>query len=335
MNQEQCNIDFVITWVDGSDPEWQKVKAEYNPDKSVDASHLRYRDWDILKYWFRAVEKFAPWVRKIHFITFGHLPEWLNTNNPKLNIVRHEDYLPKDALPCFNSNAIELSMHLIDDLSEQFVYFNDDMFLLKSISPEDFFVNGLPVDDAVLSPVMPIWGEEIGKTSFNNVNIINKYFNKNEVIKKYRSKFLNLRYGKQLLRTICLLPWRHFSGFYNDHLPIAYLKSTFKQVWDVEHDLLAEVTQHRFRCYHADVSHWLMRYWQFCTGSFIPASPKRGADLEIDSPNTLEIIKNQSCKMFCINDKIDSEDDFKRIKLNLQDAFEHILPYPCSFEKRM
>ena len=82
-------IDFVIMWVDGSDPKWLEEKNKYL-DKKIDTSNAinRYRDMGVLKYWFRGVEKFAPWVNKIHFITCGHLPIWLNADNLKLNIVK-------------------------------------------------------------------------------------------------------------------------------------------------------------------------------------------------------------------------------------------------------
>ena len=93
-------IDFVITWVDGNDPAWQQeksrtLKASGLIDKTDDRKE-RYRDWDNLQYWFRGVEQFAPWVRKVHFVTWGHLPEWLNTSAPKLNIVNHEDFIPEE-----------------------------------------------------------------------------------------------------------------------------------------------------------------------------------------------------------------------------------------------
>ena len=61
-------IDFVITWVDGEDPIWQEEKAKYS-DVGSDKRKSRFRDWDQLRFWFRAVEKFAPWVNKIHFVT--------------------------------------------------------------------------------------------------------------------------------------------------------------------------------------------------------------------------------------------------------------------------
>ncbi len=75
---EDEKVDFVILWVDGNDPEWQASKAKYTADKGRDASANRYREWENLKYWFRGVEKFAPWVNNVYFVTCGHYPEWLN-----------------------------------------------------------------------------------------------------------------------------------------------------------------------------------------------------------------------------------------------------------------
>ncbi len=123
-------IDFVISWVDGDDREWQKSRNNYPGIEDVTAASL-YRDWDNLQYWFRGVEKFTPWVNRIHFVTWGHLPKWLNINHPKVNIVRHSDYLPKEYLPTFNSHSIELNLHRIEGLAEQFVYFNDDIFIMN------------------------------------------------------------------------------------------------------------------------------------------------------------------------------------------------------------
>lgn len=135
-------MDFVIAWVDGNDPAWQKEKrkTEHVPEVTAEADdrNERYRDWDNLQYWFRGVEQFAPWVRKIHFVTWGHFPKWLNTEHPKLHIVKHEDFIPSEFLPTFNSHTIEWNFHRILGLSERFVYFNDDMFLLNQIHPENF-----------------------------------------------------------------------------------------------------------------------------------------------------------------------------------------------------
>ena len=68
------DIDFVLTWVDGADADWLKKKASYLP--GAVKNDARFRDWGILKYWFRAVEAYAPWVRKIFLITDNQCPDW-------------------------------------------------------------------------------------------------------------------------------------------------------------------------------------------------------------------------------------------------------------------
>ena len=80
-------IDIVIPWVDGSDPVWQADHAKYRASKSADNHPARYREWGLFRYWFRGIEQNAPWVRKVHLLTYGHLPAWLEPDHPKLHIV--------------------------------------------------------------------------------------------------------------------------------------------------------------------------------------------------------------------------------------------------------
>lgn len=104
---EKADIDFVILWVDDQDPIWIEDKNKYKGQQGNHTNNeVRYRDWQNLKYWFRAVEKYAPWVRKIHFVTCGQKPEWLNINHPKLNLVDHKDYIDEKYLPTFSSHTI-------------------------------------------------------------------------------------------------------------------------------------------------------------------------------------------------------------------------------------
>ena len=71
-------IDFVVLWVDGNDPAWQSEKAKYSPQKTDDSNSAnRFRDWGLMPYWFRAIEKFTPWVRKIHFVTWDTFRSFL------------------------------------------------------------------------------------------------------------------------------------------------------------------------------------------------------------------------------------------------------------------
>lgn len=64
-------IDFVLPWVDGSDSAWIKQRNEYLGIKNDQTQDSRFRDWENLQYWFRGVEKFAPWVNHIYFVTWG------------------------------------------------------------------------------------------------------------------------------------------------------------------------------------------------------------------------------------------------------------------------
>ncbi len=47
---ENDKIDFIITWVDGSDPEWLSEKEKYSPPLMSDSGVFRYRDWDTLRF---------------------------------------------------------------------------------------------------------------------------------------------------------------------------------------------------------------------------------------------------------------------------------------------
>ena len=114
--------------------------------EGIDKGKGRFREMNIFRYWFRAVERYAPWVNKVFLVTNGKFPDWINPDNPKLVLVKHEDYIPEEYLPTFNSCTIELHLHRIKDLSEHFVYFNDDIMLNGLVSPDYFFKNELPCD---------------------------------------------------------------------------------------------------------------------------------------------------------------------------------------------
>lgn len=327
-------IDFVLTWVDGNDPEWQKERNKFSNDKSGDSRNVRFRDWDNLQYWFRGIEKFTPWVNKIHFVTWGHYPSWLNLNHPKLNIVRHTDFIPREYLPTFNSHTIELNLHRIKGLSDKFVYFNDDTFITRGMKKEDFFKSNLPCDSAILSPVIGNFRNSISPIIINNMEVINATFSKNKVLKNNMTKWFNPLYKKDNLNTFLLLPWKKFVGFKNPHLPVAYLKETFMELWEKEQELLSNTCEFKFRN-KQNVNHWLMRYWQFTTGSFMPRDTNIGYCYSLTNQNEeiFSAIKNQKYKMICVNDNdSDPITNFILEKDLLKQSFNDILPEKSSYE---
>lgn len=330
-------IDFVVTWVDGSDPEWQKERALFCPKNSDNGSSVnRYRDWGLMRYWFRGVEKYAPWVHQIYFVTNGQIPEWLNTEHPKLKLIQHKDYIPSEYLPTFNTNVIELWMHCIPGLSEQFVLFNDDTFITAPVSPDDFFQNGLPCESALLDIVTAADpGDCFPHMITNNFALINKHFEKKEVLKKNAGKFFTLKYGKDLLRNICLLPFQYFSCFRDPHLPASFLKSTFEKVWQEEREILESCGMNRFRS-KTDLTQWLMKSWQICEGNFTARSTKWGHHFELweDSIDVIcQSLERKKYRTVCLNDsKVEIE--FDTIQRRLVKSFDLILPERSEFEKR-
>src|SRR5699024_8549677 len=302
------------------------------PDTDTDPR--RFRDWELLKYWFRGVEKFAPWVNQIYFITWGHLPDFLNTDHPKLNIIKHEDYLDEGYLPTFNSNAIELSMYKIKDLSEHFVYFNDDTFLIKDVEEKDFFEFGLPKDVAILNPIVPQKHDTISGVMLNNIGVINQNFSFRSSFKNNWTKWLNLKYKQLLPLNLLFQPWSNVVGLYQQHLPTSFLKSTMKEVWDIEYEVLHETSLRKLRDNKRDVNQWLFKEWCVMQGKFEPRSIDFGEYIMIEDLKSIEKFKkakNQSAKkVVCINDHV--EKNLDEIIEEINKEFEDILGEKSTFE---
>ncbi|MDR2578445.1 MAG: stealth family protein [Chitinispirillales bacterium] len=328
------NIDFAVTWVDMGDPEWKKTFAEYAgkiDNSKNEVSEARFRDYGFLKYWFRGVEKFAPWVNKIHFITCGQKPEWLNENHPQINLVNHEDYIPKQFLPCFNSAVIERFLHKIPGLSEHFVYFNDDFYIINNISQDRFFRNGLPCDIAAfrINDGLSQWGKRIR----NNIRLINRHFDKKEVMNRFHDKWFYKGYGIKARWNYILKPYGKFVCLRTPHNAQPYLKATFEDVWAAAEKELTETSANRFRSV-TDYTPELFRTWQICKGNFEPYNTYNDTKmypLIIKPKQAVAAVRNQSYKLVCLNDNIRIR-NYEQVMENIQGAFESILPEKSGFE---
>jgi len=330
----QDKIDFVIAWVDGSDKKWQLEKEKYSGEKGEQTVN-RYREWGTLKYWFRGVEQYASWVNKIHFVTYGHLPDWLDTSHPKLNIVNHKDFIPKKYLPTFSSHSIELNFHRIPGLKENFVYFNDDMYIINPVKPDDFFIHNLPCDMAVLYPAyVNGYSTIFDHILLNDSELFLRNFDIKPIIKRDWKKWLTLKYGKNLLKTLCMLPFPGFSQIMLTHQPASFKKTVFTEVWKVEENLLDEVCTHKFRT-PGDVNQYIYRYWQLGTGKFYPYNiSNRGSYVEVGAvyQNYEKVIVQEKKKLLCLNDA-NVVVDFNLESQNMKAAFERKMPKKSSFER--
>lgn len=334
-NIKEETIDFVVLWVDGNDPKWRQEKNEQLEQIGypTDNRNARYRDWNNMMYWFRGVERFAPWVNRVHFVTYGHLPQWLNAECPKLNIVNHRDFIAEKHLPCFNSSAIEINIHKIPELSDKFVYFNDDMFLINHVSPKDFFVHGKPVTFGCLGKRL---SEERKKedTYFGmlatNGEVVSKLYDKRSVILRHPFLFFNYKYGKQFLSNVRTL----FDDSYvidSTHMPQAFVKKSLEKMWEMVPEIMESTAASKFRR-GDNVNQDLFKSQQVLSGNFYPQSRKIGMPLFFsDEAKIKDTIENQKFKMCCIADDV-SETDFEASVERLRGYFDKILPEKSQFE---
>ena len=332
--------DIIIYWVDGGDPEWTAKRERYATTDPDHRNPSRFRDWELLKYLFRGIDKFAPWAGNVFFVSDGQIPEWLDTAAPRLKIIDHKDYIPEEYLPVFSANPIELNFHRIEGLSEQFVVFNDDMFLTAETQEDMFFRDGMPVDILMEYPIMcsgrdPVFSHIL----CNDFNTLGKHFKRSEYKKRLRSKILSPKYGKYFFYNLMsrITPFPNLYGFLTPHFPRPYLRSSYEEVWAAEGDLLDKTCRNRFRS-GEDVNMYLIRLWNMLKGNFVPGNIfKHGRAFfiseEKDVADMESALAKKDYRMICINDEC-SDQVFEKVKDRVIAVMEGILPDMSSFEKK-
>ena len=337
-------IDIVVPWVDGADPAWLSEKHKYDGSSQESDNNLnsRFRDWNLLPFFFRGIEKNIPWVKRVFFVTWGHVPKWLNTECEQLRVINHKDYIPAEYLPTFNSNTIELNLHRIKDLSEHFIYFNDDIFAIDALKPEWFFLKGIPRDMLVAGTLVNKEPESsIWHIIFNDMGVINKYFHGGRSSFRNFGKWVNPRYGVSISAKNAFKIWnRTLSEFWCPHITNAFKKSTFEKVWELEGDYLDKVCRNKFRTSY-DLNQWLMKYWQLASGEFVPIDLRKvGQYCGVTCVNetldeACDIIKKRRNHIICVNDTLDkdcNDEDIIECSNRLVEAFSEMLPDKSSFE---
>ena len=330
-------IDFVVTWVDGNDPAWQKERSETLGIKEMNASGngvCRYRDWASFRYWFRAVEKYAPWVRYVHLVTWGHVPSWLNLECPKLKIVNHKDYMPPEYLPTYNSNSLELNLFRIPGLSEHFVYFNDDMLLARPVAPEDFFIGGKPLHTAVALPWVNRDNELPYHLFFNTYGIANGKNRISACIEQHPEKWFSHLYGRAMQHNLNAWQSDGLPGMYFTHVGVPFCRSSMEAVWKKYEKEMIKTCESKVRNIH-QITHQIFSIEDILNGNFEPERFNWGQCVLIENTAQIEAIyraKNQ--KMICLADRDNmSGAEIASVNEQLVGLFEQFFPERSSFEK--
>ncbi|HVJ64105.1 MAG TPA: stealth conserved region 3 domain-containing protein [Bdellovibrionota bacterium] len=352
-------IDFVVLWVDGNDPSRQELLKHHIreatgtahlTDPEGAASKKRIRDWGTFPYFFRSLEKHAPWFRKLHLITPSPLPVWLNADHPKLNIVRDEDlFADPSHLPTFNSNAVQAHLDKIPGLAEKFVLFDDDVFFLKNTPATRFFENELPVDFVCLYDRRPIklktfaWGHalsqtfekvesHLGLTAERMLQLPLVHPNHDDNFNSYNQIHIEkLKSGKFEHRP---------SLMHLLHVPQPLLKRIVVEVNQIFAEEFARTSAARFRS--PDDMLWsAYRYWHLGTNQFVPHHRYFESGYVPLSQNLEHVKKiyaqNDNPEVFftCFNDELNSsvpEAEEERIREWLLDILQSKFPSRSSFE---
>jgi hypothetical protein len=310
-------IDVVYTWVNGDDPAWQRrrdaalgILTEVLNRQSANASRFATRDE--LRYSFRSLAMFAPWVRRIFLVTDDQVPEWLDVDHPQVTIVSHRElFAGRGVLPTFNSHAIESQLHRIEGLSEHFIYLNDDVFLGRPLTPDAFFhPNGIAkiylsrakVDAGAVDVDRDIPATAAGK---NNRRLISQRFGRRVT---YKMK----------------------------HVPHAMRRSVLTEI---ESRFAAELTataRHQFR-HPADVSlaSSLYQYYATLTGCATPADVRYlYADLaDAETPSRLRLLlARRNYDLFCLNDTDSDPESLDRQRVLLGGFLSAYFPVRSPWE---
>ena len=337
------DIDIVLLWVDGNDPEWQAEFNKYaSENNKVHNGINRFRDWDNLNFLFRGIEKFLPWVRNIHFVTWGHIPYWLNKDHPKIKIHKHSDiFLYKDSLPVFNASAIELNIGNIPNLAEKFIFFNDDCFILKPLAKSRFFEKGLPVD--FLIETFPrkgflfnlIRGEDVWNSMINNsLHLINSNYSKKQLLNKNKNYYFCKEYSnKDKIKNFLFSKTKKFNSFKHYHFPMPYTKETILYAYKNYSSEIQRTIESRFRN-HDNISQALFRYIHLAKGNFEPADYNDYYIYSIMNDKSLNELKKtiNHYSIICINDELKDPSIFLKLKGAIIQELNSILPEKSNYE---
>lgn len=330
-------IDFVVLYVDGSDLVWREKMLRYRGGEQTKAPEVRYRDYGVFRYWFRAVAENAPWVHKIYVVSDRQTPEWLNTDDEKIVAVDHSDFIPEKYLPLFNSAAINCNVHRIPGLSDTFVLFDDDTYLNAPVREEDFFVNGLPKYYAGQSLFEQRFLYTFDYMLFASMTAANRSVPREVIRKTYRTKLFNPVLGAGAWRNFLLAlvgGTGRVSKFEDEHLAVPILRTTMEELWQKETRLLEKTSSDRFREI-GEVNPYLFRYYDCARGNFIPRARWNGFYIPSAHPNEAweADIREGKNRCICLNDGGVPQDKLSAAQQRMFAAFEARYPNKCRFEK--
>lgn len=263
------HVDAVITWVDGDDP-LHKAKLEcylqsIGGGRPSSASPTRFSDAGELEYCVVSLLRFAPWVRTIFIVTDAQTPKFMEKfvgtiYENKIKIVDHKEIFVgfESFLPTFNSSSILSVLHKIPELSENFLFLNDDFFLIRPVVAEDFFIN----DKVVLRGKWRLLSDYVWH------KVLRKFLKGLFSGFKKRSRPIRAGFiaGQELSAKILGFKYRYFEL---SHHPHAWRVSTHVNYFKRNPELLVNNVKHRLRSPEQYIGESLAAHLEVINGSAV------------------------------------------------------------------
>ena len=291
-------MDIVITFVDGSDPLWRE---DFRRMLDVPVLEKRYRDWGLLRFFFRGIETHMPFVRKVFLVVArdSQVPAWVDRG--KVDVVLHEQIIPAEYLPTFNSCTIEMFLHRIPGLDERYLYFNDDMFPMQDCTEEDFFPEGHPA----LGFARCRWSRSLFKRQCLNSD-------------RLARRAAGVEAGKGFLRP--------------EHICTPMLRSACETAFAaVEPEIKDSLSA--LREMKNVNQYFFLNYMLFSGIALDRRIPKRHFSLAAASANRIcSFVEQPDRMMVCINDVKMSSERFRSVRKKILLAFERHFPRRSRFE---
>ena len=293
-------MDIVITYVDGNDPVW---KQDYEKTTSIPVMEKRFRDWGPLKYLLRGIESNMSFVRNVYLVVSHptQVPEWADTEN--LKIVLHNDIIPEEFLPTFNCNPIEMHLHRIKGLDEEYLYFNDDMYPVGKCVPEDFFCDG----KAKIGMYTHLFASGMYKKICRNSD-------------RLARKIIGMKPSPFFKRP--------------QHICSPMFRSLCDEVYEMANDEVRKTSAARVRN-EENLNQYLFLDYQYYKGRLISEKvSNKHISVAVASVYGLrKAILEPEGKMLCVNDVRLSEERYEELRGEMIRAFEQKFPQKSRFEK--
>lgn len=292
-------MDAVITYVDGNDPVW---KQDYEKTTNVPVMEKRFRDWGTLKYLLRGIEAKMPFIRNVYLVVShpSQVPEWVDQE--QLKIVLHKDIIPAEFLPTFNCNPIEMHLHRIPGMDEEYIYFNDDMFPVGDCRPTDFFRDGRPV----IGYYTHLFASGMYKKICRNSD-------------RLARKALGMK------------PLCFFTR--PQHICSPMLKSQCEELYAKVEDEIRKTSATRTRT-EENLNQYLFLDYMNYKGLVIREKiSNKHFSVAVASPDSLrDFLHNPTRNLVCINDVRLSEERYEQLRGAILDAFQSTFPSKSRFE---